>query len=130
MKLFQVSPCFYQRLYFRYTDCNLNSKFQASIHLLLLHMPVCVRPGRKPRTPFLASRLILYQPAVPRWWPICSVKSLAGPMKKSSYISWYVVPFAARKSTRSWYRRPSDVSECISSNPKKAHIRSEDFLCY
>ena len=27
----------------------LNSKFQASSHLLWLYSPICVRPGRKPR---------------------------------------------------------------------------------
>ena len=29
----------------------LNTKFQASSHLLRLHSPVCVGPGRKPRRP-------------------------------------------------------------------------------
>ena len=29
-----------------------NPKFQASSHLLWLHSPVCVGPGRKPRRPF------------------------------------------------------------------------------
>ena len=29
----------------------LNPKFTASSHLLLLHMPVCVGPGRKPQSP-------------------------------------------------------------------------------
>ena len=34
----------------------LNPKFQVSNNLLLLYSPVCVEPGRKPRT----TRLILY----------------------------------------------------------------------
>ena len=32
----------------------LNTKFQASGHLLSLCSPVCVRPGRKPRRPVLS----------------------------------------------------------------------------
>ena len=49
-----------QRLCFRYTDSkylyNLNPKFQASSHLLLLYRPVCVGPGRKPRRPVFSER--------------------------------------------------------------------------
>ena len=40
----------------------LNSKFQASCHLLWLYSPVCVGPGRKPRRPvFLTTRVIWVQ---------------------------------------------------------------------
>ena len=39
-----------QTLYF------LNPKFQASSHLLWLHIPVCVGPGRKPRRPVFSER--------------------------------------------------------------------------
>ena len=39
-----------QSLYF------LNTKFQASSHLLSLHSPVCVGPGRKPRRPVFSER--------------------------------------------------------------------------
>ena len=35
---------------------SLNPKFQASIHLLWLHSPVCVGPGRKPGRPVFAER--------------------------------------------------------------------------
>ena len=49
-----------QRLCFRYTDSKslyfLNSKFQASNHLLWLCSPVCVGPGRKPRRPVFSQR--------------------------------------------------------------------------
>ena len=45
-----------QRLCFRYTDSTIpllaKSEFQASSHLLLLHSPVCVGPGRKPEDRF------------------------------------------------------------------------------
>ena len=34
----------------------LNSKFQASNHLLWLYSPVCVGPGRKPRRPVFSER--------------------------------------------------------------------------
>ena len=34
----------------------LNPKFQASSHLLWLHSPPCVRPGRKPRRPVFSQR--------------------------------------------------------------------------
>ena len=34
----------------------LNSKFQVSSHLLSLHIPVYVRPGRKPRRPVFSER--------------------------------------------------------------------------
>ena len=34
----------------------LNTKFQASGHLLSLCSPVCVRPGRKPRRPVFSER--------------------------------------------------------------------------
>ena len=34
----------------------LNPKFQASSHLLWLHRPVCVGPGRKPRRPVFSER--------------------------------------------------------------------------
>ena len=37
----------------------LYPKFQASIHLLRLYRPVCVKPSRKPRRQVFASRLIL-----------------------------------------------------------------------
>ena len=44
-----------QRLCFRYTDSTIpllpKSKFQASSHLLWLHNPVYVGPGRKPKIP-------------------------------------------------------------------------------
>ena len=39
-----------QSLYF------LNPKFQVSSHLLCLHSPVCVRPGRKSRRPVFSKR--------------------------------------------------------------------------
>ena len=39
-----------QSLYF------LNPKFQASSHLLWLHSPVCIEPGRKPRRPVFSER--------------------------------------------------------------------------
>ena len=51
-----------QRLCFRYTDrivqsiYFLNTKFQASSHLLWLYSPVCVGPGRKPRRPVFSQR--------------------------------------------------------------------------
>ena len=35
---------------------HLNSKFQASSHLLWLYRPVCVGPGRKPRRPVFSER--------------------------------------------------------------------------
>ena len=35
---------------------NLNPKFQTSSHLLWLHSPVCVGPGRKPRRPVFSKR--------------------------------------------------------------------------
>ena len=38
----------------------LNPKFQASSHLLRLYSPVCVGPGRTPKTGFPTTRLILY----------------------------------------------------------------------
>ena len=34
----------------------LNTKFQASSHLLLLYSQVCVRPGRKPRRPVFSQQ--------------------------------------------------------------------------
>ena len=34
----------------------LNTKFQASSHLLWLYSPVCVKPGRKPRRPVFSQR--------------------------------------------------------------------------
>ena len=34
----------------------LNTKFQASSHLLWLYSPVCVGPGRKPRRPVFSER--------------------------------------------------------------------------
>ena len=43
---FVFATCLVQFLYF------LNTKFQASSHLLWLHSPVCVRPGRKPEDRF------------------------------------------------------------------------------
>ena len=39
-----------QSLYF------LNPKFQASMHFLGLHSPVCVGPGRKPRRPVFSEQ--------------------------------------------------------------------------
>ena len=36
--------------------CYLNPKFQVSIHLLWLYRPVCVGPGRKPRTPVFSQQ--------------------------------------------------------------------------
>ena len=50
-----------QRLCFRHMDSAipllyLNPKFPASSHLLLLHNPVCVGPGRKPRRPVFSQR--------------------------------------------------------------------------
>ena len=46
-----------QRLCFRYTDTTiLNTKFQASRHLLWLYSSVCVGPGRKPRRPVFSQR--------------------------------------------------------------------------
>ena len=49
-----------QRLCFRYTDSMsfsfLNTKFQASSHLLWMYSLVCVRPGRKPRRPVFSER--------------------------------------------------------------------------
>ena len=45
-----------ERLCFRYTDSTVPllsiSKIPASSHLLQLHRPLCVGPGRKPRSPF------------------------------------------------------------------------------
>ena len=35
---------------------SLNTKFQASSHLLRLYSPVCVGPGRKPRRPVFSQR--------------------------------------------------------------------------
>ena len=34
----------------------LNTKFQASSHLLWMYSPVCVEPGRKPRRPVFSQR--------------------------------------------------------------------------
>ena len=34
----------------------LNTKFEASTHIMCLHSPVCVRPGRKPRRPVFSQR--------------------------------------------------------------------------
>ena len=48
-----------QRLCFRYMDSTisyLNSKFQASSHLLWVYNLVCVRPGRKPQRPVFSQR--------------------------------------------------------------------------
>ena len=50
-----------QRLCFRYIHSTIpllpvNSKFQASSHLLWLYSPVCVGPGRKPRRPVFSQR--------------------------------------------------------------------------
>ena len=44
-----------QSLYF------LNMKLQASSHLLWLHSPVCVRPGRKPQRPIFSERGSFYR---------------------------------------------------------------------
>ena len=38
----------------------LNLKFQASSHLLWLYSPVCVGPGRKPRSPVFSERGSFY----------------------------------------------------------------------
>ena len=48
-------------LSFHYTDSTIpllprNPKFQAYIHILWLHRPVCVRTGRKPRRPVFPRR--------------------------------------------------------------------------
>ena len=49
-----------QHLCFRYIDSTipyfLNSKFQASGHLLWLYSLVCIGPGRKPRRPVFSQR--------------------------------------------------------------------------
>ena len=49
-----------QRLCFHYTDSVIPllpiSEFQASSHLLWQYSPVCVGPGRKPRTPVFSER--------------------------------------------------------------------------
>ena len=49
-----------QRLCFHYTDVQsfyfLNTKFQASSHLLRLYSPVCVIPGQKPLRPVFSER--------------------------------------------------------------------------
>ena len=39
----------------------LNPKFQASSHLLWVYSPVCVRPGRKPRSPVSSQQGSNYQ---------------------------------------------------------------------
>ena len=44
-----------QRLCFRYCVF-LNTKFEASSHLVWLYSLVCVGPGRKPRRPFFSQR--------------------------------------------------------------------------
>ena len=53
-----------QRICFRYTLVQflyfLNPKFQVSSHLLCRYSPVCVGPGRKPRTPVLDCRFQTY----------------------------------------------------------------------
>ena len=38
----------------------LNPKLRVSSHLLKLHRPVCVRPGRKPRRPVFSRRGLIY----------------------------------------------------------------------
>ena len=47
-----------QRLCFRYIDSTIpllaKSKIQASRHILWLHSPDCVRPGRKPQRQVLS----------------------------------------------------------------------------
>ena len=50
LRFFAFTTRIVQSLYF------LNSKFQASSHLLWLYSPVCVGPGRKPRRPVLSQR--------------------------------------------------------------------------
>ena len=49
-----------QRLCFRHTDSTflyiLNPEFPASSHLLCLYSPVCIGPGRKPRSPVFSLR--------------------------------------------------------------------------
>ena len=48
-----------QRLCFRYIVQSLfflNTKFQASSHLVWLYSPVCVGPGRKPRRQVFSQR--------------------------------------------------------------------------
>ena len=52
-----ISPCF------RYTDSTipLLSEYEiSSLYLLWLHIPVCVRPGGKPRRPVFSERSIYY----------------------------------------------------------------------
>ena len=55
-----------QRLCFGYTDRTipllLNPKFPVSSHLLCLHSPVCVGPGRKPQrpVPYVAAHIFLF----------------------------------------------------------------------
>ena len=59
-----------QSLYF------LNTKFQASSHLLCLYSLVCVGPGRKPRRPVFSQRgsynnVIRSLPShIPKWFPM------------------------------------------------------------
>ena len=61
-----------QCLCFCYMDSTiplfLNLKIQASSHLLLLHSPVCVRPGRKPKGPVFSCQgsADLCLPCLPR----------------------------------------------------------------
>ena len=45
-----------QRLCFRYSDSTIPLLPTSSSHLLLLYIPVCVGPGRKPRRPVLSQR--------------------------------------------------------------------------
>ena len=58
-----------QSLYF------LNSKFQASSHLLWLYSPVCVRPGRKPRRPVFSERGSIKTPSNPILYTVKPVLS-------------------------------------------------------
>ena len=45
-----------QRFFFATSLYFLNPRFQASSHLLCLHSPVCVGPGRKPQRPVFSQR--------------------------------------------------------------------------
>ena len=49
-----------QRLCFHYIDStmplHINTKYQASSHIVWLYSSVCVRPGRKPRRPVFSQR--------------------------------------------------------------------------
>ena len=52
----------------------LNTKFQASSHLLWLHSLVCVGPGRKPQRPVFSQWGSIYTKKIYRPYPITSAK--------------------------------------------------------